>query len=442
MHAMLEFLRENLLCSADDSPKRDIHQNSQRGGPALCCNGTGGRMRRRRPGEIISSQGSPVTAAGAVPSSLPWDSQQRGGGRGGSPLRRGREGGSPVNSFRHVPSFQSALGGSFACSGAAMDDRGMPGQGLYVSMQRGLGPRGNPPASAGGRGNQGGRAASSNSPPRMRSRASSLVRTSLAPALSYEANQEDPIDSAVEQHARQLPVNCGRALLLRRIAPNEYEVDGFRVTIGWRGNELCAFPPRGGGDPDEPVKRGGEPLQSYLMRVADRALARSMMQAQVGQSFESREGISGQQLQHALQKAAAGQQQRGPQGGSFLCRTNDGGSFIIGRDGYNSQGGSFYSANVYPPGNQPSHAPPMDHKIEAMRKANVIPMQVPTPMQGGGMYRSADPRPQHQASTPGGGAGTPTMPGTPLGSRGLQGLPPRQGSLIYAPPNYVAVSGG
>ena len=31
-----------------------------------------------------------------------------------------------------------------------------------------------------------------------------------------------------------------------------------------------------------------------------------------------------------------------------------------------------------------------------------------------------------KASTPGGGAGTPTMPGTPLGSRGLQGLPPRQ----------------
>jgi len=170
------------------------------------------------------------------------------------------------------------------------------------------------------------------------------------------------------------------------------------------------------------------------MRVADRALTRQLMQGQAGQSFESREGLSGQQLQHALQKAAAAQQHWAPQGGSFLCRTSDGGSFLIGRDG-NSQSGSFYSAGVYGANpQQPSHAPPpqqKDQRIEAMR----LTMQVPTPMQGHGptvatVYARPDP---HMASKNGpqqGGAGTPTMPGTPLGSQGLQGLPPRQVSPL------------
>eukprot|EP00913_Durusdinium_trenchii_P020022 g18819.t1 len=45
-----------------------------------------------------------------------------------------------MQSYRSTTSL-SPLGTAIACSGAALQDDSQPGRGLYVAMQRGLGPR-------------------------------------------------------------------------------------------------------------------------------------------------------------------------------------------------------------------------------------------------------------------------------------------------------------
>uniref|UniRef100_A0A7S1L3F7 Uncharacterized protein n=1 Tax=Alexandrium catenella TaxID=2925 RepID=A0A7S1L3F7_ALECA len=137
---MFEFLRESLLCSSDDSPKCEPNP-------------------RRRPGEIISSQGScvqppPPREPLSVPKPL-WERQRprRCNSRTNcnrlrrtpSPLPgRWSASGSPCSSFCTAPSFREALGGSLAYTGAAaaQQEEPLPGRGLYVAMQRGLEPRG------------------------------------------------------------------------------------------------------------------------------------------------------------------------------------------------------------------------------------------------------------------------------------------------------------
>mmetsp|Transcript_96629 Transcript_96629/g.288518 ORF Transcript_96629/g.288518 Transcript_96629/m.288518 type:complete len:337 (+) Transcript_96629:63-1073(+) len=140
---MFEFLRESLLCSSDDSPKRGLNP-------------------RRRPGEVISSQGAPghperqLQPLG-LPGALigPYERQlarrtsSRSGGNGArrgtpSPLpSRWTSSGSPRSSFRTAPSFREAFGGSLPYTGAAAaQEETLPGRGLYVPMQRGIGQRG------------------------------------------------------------------------------------------------------------------------------------------------------------------------------------------------------------------------------------------------------------------------------------------------------------
>mmetsp|Transcript_102780 Transcript_102780/g.299784 ORF Transcript_102780/g.299784 Transcript_102780/m.299784 type:complete len:324 (-) Transcript_102780:169-1140(-) len=137
---MFEFLRENLLCSSDDSPKRELNS-------------------RRRPGEVISSQGNPVhplqQRETASAPALPYERQRarRNNSRSNygrarrtpSPLpHRWSSSRSPCSSFRTAPSFREALGGSLAYTGAAaaQQEELLPGRGLYVPFQRGLEPRG------------------------------------------------------------------------------------------------------------------------------------------------------------------------------------------------------------------------------------------------------------------------------------------------------------
>jgi len=373
------------MCSADGSPKREVCAGRSVHRMGLCC--AGGRSGRRRPAEVITSQGAPCMAKehGSAPTPLPWGNS-RAGTRSPSPLHygldrdldRARRGGrhrkdsgelrtrcsspfrSPTSSFRtNTSSFHSSLGSSLACTGAAFghQEDGIPVRGLYVSMQRGLGP----PAPAGGGGRDAlGRsrreARNSASQPPPRQRRGSLQETSVVqprfsvPAASYEAVQEDVLDCLVEALARQLPANYGRALLLRRLSPGEYEVDGRRLGIGWQGAEVVVRLPK------EDGTTSMEPLASYLRDAADRALCRAYATtpgpaAIPGGSLTIPVGTSSG-IATAGAPGATGQHQEvsrhfpPPQTGSFFLRSGENGSFVLhGREGSfggSSLGGSFY----------------------------------------------------------------------------------------------------
>lgn len=386
---MLEFLRESLLCSSDDSPKREASGRSGRSGSrlGLCCAGGPARTGRRRPAEVICSQGAPTTAppAAAADTPLAWDF-----GKGRPSV--GTSGSHSSSSSMHCrlrssPSFQGALGNSFACSAAAFarQEDALPGRGLYVPMQRGLGTR----CLAGGRPNSRrdtlcpSRVPSSRSPPASKARAASQSQPPPGPhlgsgsvqlrfpgpAANYEAAPEDPLDRAMEAHTRQLPASAARALLLRRLAPGDYEIDGRRVRVGWRGAEVVAFAPAPPGEEENCL--GGESLLSFLLQAADRALARAHWNmSNGGGSFETRE--AGRLTTGAW--AAQGS-------GSFVMRPGEGGSFLLNsREG--SAAGSFYS--VYgsaATGGGGQAAAAKDHRMEV---PGWMACQEATSQRGGG----------------------------------------------------------
>lgn len=265
---------------------------------------------------------------------------------------------SPTSSFRtNTSSFHSALGGSLACSGAAFghQDEAVPGRGLYVPMQRGLGPQGPAPANrdALNRSRREVRSAASQPPPRERrgswQGAAQPPRFSV-PAASYEAVREDALDCIVETLARQLPPNYGRALLLRRLSQGEYEVDGRRLGVGWQGAEVVALIPK------EDGSTVAEPFASFLRNSADHALSRAYASAS-GAAQPGAGRRPGGSLSIAVGSGAGGAAPHGegqqevlrhyPTGtGSFLLRPNESGSFILqGREG--SFGASSFGANSF-----------------------------------------------------------------------------------------------
>jgi len=296
---MFENLREILLCSSGDSPRR--HPNSSK--------------LRRRPGEIISSQGiaRPVTphhVLSAAAADAPWNHHCRSVKsvrpqqlRTPSPVQR--HWGTPGGCRSPAASVREAFGHSLTYSGAAaIPEDELPGRGLYVSMQRGLGARGT--SRPGGLCNRS--PFSSSGAPSASSRSSQRY-TSVA--ASYEALPDDSIDQLVEKHARLLPADPAKVLVLRRQGHGEYEVDGCRVHIAWRGSEACVFPL---GDASQ--REAGEPLISFLWRAADAAHARQMARS-----------CSDLALSRAPLLAPCGT----PSSGSFLLNS-DGSSFLISRD--------------------------------------------------------------------------------------------------------------
>jgi len=391
-----------------------------------------------------------------------------------SPLR------SPNSSFRtSTSSFHSALGNSVAYSGAAFaqQDDTLPGRGLYVPMQRGLGPRGpsqRDPMSRQQRGEgnavrqrgDAGHAHSSSSPPTARFSqvgAQAQVRFSM-PAVSYEAIPEDPLDRAVEAHARQLPINSARALLLRRLAYADYEVDGRRVRINWRGSEVMVY-----AAVEEEGVPSIEPLASYLHRAADHALARAYLSSPVT-SFDRPEAPVGR-LSSASGPWA-------PQGGSFILRPSESGSFLLnGRGsegggggsfgGSSLGGGSFYgvhtTSSAAPPPSSASAAAASVQHGGSIQAANPLQRHTSTasfymrhgtagdraPSQGppAGHHLAAAPGappppaatlPPPPATAPPGGAGQP-MPGARRGSGGM--TPPIPGPCVALPRAHTQVEG-
>jgi len=270
----------------------------------VCCT-SGSQTSRRRPGEVISSQGAPRLAKNEVPSPLPWDSSSR--KRETTPLRNR----SPVQSFRSTSSF--ALGNSMACTGAALaqQEDNMPGRGLYVSMQKGLGPCDRLKQDRRDR-----RSDHSPQTPLQQRRTSSRTSVRAPPvaqAVNYEAIPEDSLDMMVQDAARRLPQNGARALLMRRLSRGEYEIDGARVSITMRGNEAYVYPTNDDGT-DQP-----ESLSRYLVRAADSALAKSMSTASFNVSHDMRMmGLPPPPPLPGNWNGNSGVLVRGPDGGSFL----------------------------------------------------------------------------------------------------------------------------
>jgi hypothetical protein len=88
-------------------------------------------------------------------------------------------------------------------------------------------------------------------------------------ASNYRGVQEDAIDEVVAAECLLLPPHHAKALLIRKIAPGEYEVDGVPVRFSYNtDDEVMASTP---GLEHE----GTEPLSRYLPRAAEHALARA-----------------------------------------------------------------------------------------------------------------------------------------------------------------------
>lgn len=208
---------------------------------------------------------------------------------------------------------REALGESFPCTGAAaaLEDA-LPGRGLCVSMQRGLGVR----TSINGHATE-----PSKSPEHLRN---STAPGCLVPSTGYEASVEDPIDRTFEVMAKQVDPGLGRFLFVRRFGPGDYEVDGARVNVGWRrldsgSREAYIF------DQSGPV----EPLAGYLQRVADGAAKRSRSFTTFGHGSVSLQAAAGPPppMTQAVQPTVPMNNLYSREAGSFYSR--DGGSFYM-----------------------------------------------------------------------------------------------------------------
>lgn len=97
----------------------------------------------------------------------------------------------------------------------------------------------------------------------------------LVKACNYEADPDDELDVQVSLQLMTLDPNLASCLLMRRLGPGEYELDGRRVRVIW------ARPPAQGGTPEllvhEATREGLEAegvcteilLLAYLKQVAD-----------------------------------------------------------------------------------------------------------------------------------------------------------------------------
>jgi hypothetical protein len=202
---------------------------------------------RHRAGEIVASQGggsAPTAPIYPAPTSMSLEeystrararnsrssvaaSSPYGGSFVGPPGAPGYPCQTPP---QPSPSFNSsALGSHLAVTAAALgSEASVPGQGLYVSMQRGCNVRE-------------GRSKSFELPsgdslyslPRRPANIRSESPGRMIPASKYEGTPEDSIDEALAAECQRLPHSTAQALLIRRIAHGEYEVDGVPVRLSW-----------------------------------------------------------------------------------------------------------------------------------------------------------------------------------------------------------------
>jgi len=257
----------------------------------LFCGGGGCEMRRQlpsgvrshRPAEVVSSQGGdgygaessrmplpPRIVQAWSPTRAPWG---RGGGGGGSfSAPHGL-------ASTHSVGVNDVLGGHLPCTAAALgsQENALPGRGLYVAMQRGMSYDTNGlhdrPAMSSEMPSTSSREAS----PRVLHRKLAKIRAEspgrMIPAENYRGCPDDAIDEAVAAECLLLPRHHAKALLIRRIAPGEYEVDGVPVRFTYSKEEREAAEVMVSTPGLE--HEGMEPLSRYLPRAAEQALARA-----------------------------------------------------------------------------------------------------------------------------------------------------------------------
>lgn len=398
MAAMLEFMKENFLCSSGDSPRPSARDGV-------------------RPGEVISStrphhQREEVVIQHSL--AVPWDARQTGGieARQTSGMRSPLRLGSPVSRS----SFREVMGGAIACTGAAFaqGDELLPGHGLYVPMQSGLGRRSrrtatNPRVARSPRASA--PVPRATTPPRTRHRETSPPQSQSPPVTPCMTRGTSGLWPCVENNTDQIVEGCVKQvananILLRKLATNEYEVDGYRVHIGFRDGEPLAFQlGRGATGADEALGRG-EPLLGLLQRASSAATAReaaqreaalkrgpSVMAAPGAQACERREA-------HAVRTAHGGA------GGSLV--TCEGGSFLISRDG-----GSFYgvASPVAPPPQDPFAKPGAGHAAVRLH-----PMPMRSGQQARPAGRAARPPARYRPSCPREAAAGGACPASPVGA--------------------------
>lgn len=255
----------------------------------FCGGGTGCEMRRElpsgvrahRPAEVVSSQG--VAVPGAPEPRAPMTLEEwRLTSRSSRQMPDTLSSSSPfAGSFISATgpqsqSFTDVLGGHLPCTAAAMSpqDAAVTGRGLYVSVQKGMG---NDPVGFGLKrqarsfelpSERGRPQKSSFELPRKPAKIRAESPGRMIPASNYEGAAEDSIDEAMARQCALLPAHRAKALLIRRIAPGEYEVDGNPVRLSEKGGDVLVCTP---GKESE----GSVPLARYLPRAAEHALARA-----------------------------------------------------------------------------------------------------------------------------------------------------------------------
>lgn len=183
----------------------------------------------------------------------------------------------PGTASGSTANFNEVLGGHLPCTAAALGSQEAIGRGLYVSMQRGLSydqdnglhrqPRSfELPSALGTSSPREDRRELLRKPAKIR--AESPGR--MIPASNYEGAVDDSIDAVVAEQCKLLLPHRAKALLIRRIAPGEYEIDGapVRFTVSQETREVMVCTP---GLEHE----GSEPLSRYLPRAAETAVARA-----------------------------------------------------------------------------------------------------------------------------------------------------------------------
>lgn len=310
----------------------------------------------------------------------------------------------------------------------------MGGRGLYVAMQRGLGPREQPQAPSACRARR-----DEKSPVTSLQQRQQISRTQarappgpLSPAAAYEALPEDRLDVLVRDVSRRLPQNGARALLLRRLSRGEYEIDGCRVSITMRGAEAIVYATNS----DDNIGQGDK-LETYLIRAADNALARSMRGGNGGGGPAAASFAS--QSVRLPPAPPAPPAASNPWAGNpgVLARGLDGGSFLLGS--------SFYS--------QASGAPDVQqqqqhHRIEALHLMQAQQLQAQQMQQrhqsqqmqnasrGPSFYMRRENGPQ------GTGPSRQSMGGYQQQSSGTQSRSPQQTPYgLFTHPSFIAVNG-
>lgn len=256
----------------------------------IMCGNTGCEMQRQLPSgvrshqraEIISSQAfnpessrmpPPPRIIEAMPS---WRAANGATWRGGS-LQAPN--GTSTGSGSQPSGFHEVLGGHLACTAAALgqQDSPVPGRGLYVAMQRGMsydtnGLHERPPITF-----EMQPESAPSASPRVMPRKLAKIRAEspgrMIAASNYTGCPEDHIDEAVAVACQSLPRHHAKALLIRRIAPGEYEVDGVpvRFTYGEDVHDATEVMVASPGLEHE----GMEPLSTYLPRAAETAFSRA-----------------------------------------------------------------------------------------------------------------------------------------------------------------------